>query len=343
MSISLVLILAQLLTYVSVSRFQGQEDMPEYRALSERLKGRVRKVYSITTILADGGKETEDVSYDPQGYKVLLVRRPYKSQNEIQKEVYTYDGNHRLIRKEDTLGPDRYVSYQAKYDVRGRLAEDVKFEPEYDDLRRSVYLYNAEGMREKLCEYNFSEKNPFMCLTYIYDSKGRVEKIDHIGEENKVFLKEDYKYDASNRVSVRTDFSCSERGCHFAGDEIFSYDGDGQIVYWRKHSSDGSLVWEKTRKQLLGKAGWLETTIDSRPNSFVKIFGSFNSLGDLVLSTEVDKDGTLTRKEKYSYSYDNHNNWVLQKQFICSVNNASEKKEVCKESVSTSRRIVYYE
>ncbi len=145
---------------------QRQEDVPEHLALSNGLKGRVRQIHSVTTYLADGEKEMEDVSYDQQGYKILLVRQPYKSPNEIHKEVYIYDENHRLIRKEEASGSDKYISYLAKYDMRGRLSEEVKFEPEYDDPRRSVYFYNAKDMKEKLCEYNFSEKSPFVCLTY---------------------------------------------------------------------------------------------------------------------------------------------------------------------------------
>ncbi|MEO9570431.1 MAG: T9SS type A sorting domain-containing protein [Polaribacter sp.] len=233
-----------LLTIVSISAF-GQD----------KLTSAIEEYYDGTNWLIQGKTE---YTYDTQGN--VVTETYYDSNNDVtDTTTYTYNSLNRLIEVESIYGDDSYKSefiYNSdnlpetiiQYDKEnGNWVKDDKIEVVYNGTKIDYYVEYEEWNGE---EWYLEDDNSYKAK-YIY-TNSNFTKIIYYEYHNNIWVEDDkdeYTYDASNKLIKEKWFSKNDDGTYLLGGGIeYSYDSNNNIIEegFVEYTDEGTINYSDT-------------------------------------------------------------------------------------------------
>lgn len=204
-------------------KFGGTQEVPEEELVCK---------YNEKGDIIEGVGYKFNTEYDQNDKKWVI-----KDSLKIFNSAFEYDGLGRLVKNTDS---GNVINY--KYDDKGALLEQEKFDSSGDPQEKKVYTYDAKGncIREDV-KYRFILQNSYLdktSETYTYDAKNRkIQMYWSSAEGATTFPKKIvYKYDDNNRLKEE-DYYADMEG--FVGEKDqkpsvvmgYFYDDQGNIKY----------------------------------------------------------------------------------------------------------------
>lgn len=274
----------------------GQDLKIEYENLETlNLKGNVK------TILEKSFKATQ------KNGKILKSGTgwQYDWQNDSE---YFFDTFGNLIYKNDVLGSKTKENYSAKLDDQHRIIEinrlykTIQYEYDSTNRIRSSKVINRQPAvistgKEKPTAGNGTN------IKYFYDSNNLLIKKEGYRYNSK-FSVETFKYDAFNNLIL-----CEIKQDSLIETHRYQYN-DQNLVMKYVWSDNEEGIAEITTYEYLDKIKILEHWVlftENEPDGYID--DHFEN-GNIIKSTEVEEDGSITDQEIYNYTYDSQNNWI---------------------------------
>jgi len=199
----------------------------------------------------------------------------------------------------------------SQFDREGKKVEKVNYRTDGVPLPRTTYTYDKNGVLLKENHYNAVSGQPYLETIYIYDLQGRLKEV--IGkniEENKILSRKLYTHNEKKNYT-----------------EITNYDWDnvlrGKIGFiWNNEGKVSEIIGFSPKGEILGKG---RITYDEKGNIVEMVFSP--------------SDGSPMKREKYTYEFDGHGNWVKKNLYYWVT---EEGKSFYKLMNITYRIITYY-
>lgn len=188
--------------------------------------------------------------------------------------------------------------YSIQYDSLHRISavnrQQLSHHFAYDSLNRISSSYKTDP-RSKTLQTSY--------FTYDYNTKNQLIKAEEFNENTSISV-ESFLYDTLGNLVSRE----LKRGPH-TETHRYTYNADQLLVKdeW-KDNEEGTL--ETTSYSYKNKEKILEHWIEfenGKSNGYID--DTFEN-GNIVLSTEVEADGTASYPEQYTYEFDSHGNWI---------------------------------
>jgi hypothetical protein len=199
--------------------------------------------------------------------------------------IKVYENTYEAINKSGKweMGGKQYGGSNSTmtFNENGFLSEYVSFD-EYDKVKfRIVFYYDENDYLMKSISYN-ADGNLHSQSRINYDSRYRLSKVDYYDSSNKFDNFEIYDYSIFNKVIG-----------------VAYKDKNGKIKSSIKNNwSWGSLV-SQIYCDSTGKIGYSN-------------FNKHNRFNDIIESYSIYDTGTKSAIIKYTYEYDDNNNWTKQ-------------------------------
>jgi len=166
-----------------------------------------------------------------------------------------------------------------------------------------LYRFNENGMKTGV--EGFNEQNTVTSKSsHIYDENGKIKKDIYYGAQGEVLVTLDYFYDNNgNKIKeIKND-----RIGNFMYTSLWTYDANGNATNYIRSISGNNrnsiLTNVETSYDKNGNITGETTTEYKNDNSILfKRITQYNTLGEKLTRVEYDGNGTLTKKETYTYN-----------------------------------------
>lgn len=262
------------------------------------LKGKIKSIYETSYL-----GELKNGQYEKT---IKGWRFDFDKDNEMKFDDF---GN--LIEKKEYKNSIATSNYQYKYDSKNRIIEInqlyFNYFYFYDSLNRIKTSKQIDKQPNSISQGKTQPINGTTSFVkYFYNNQGKLSKRITTDKNKKILNTEIYSYDNSNNLILK-------EIKHNNFDETYelSYNDENKVVkiLW-KDSEDG--INEYTEYQYEGGKLSLEHWVDyeeGEPDGYIDYKFKDGNPSDVVV---VEKDGTISSKEKYIYDFDLNGNWIKQ-------------------------------
>ncbi|WP_343604183.1 hypothetical protein [Fluviicola sp.] len=233
-----------------------------------------------------------------------------KTANGVVKSVkgWQYDFEYDSESFFDTLGnmtlenklnlDKKEVTYSIKYDKPGRISvinrRGISYHFTYDSLNR-ISSSDKTDLRVKTAQpIHFS---------YSYNAENRLIRSEEFLGDASVSV-ETFQYNAAGKLIARELKHGTNKDTH-----LYTYNAD-QLLAKEEWSDNVEGILEITTYVYKNKEKVLEHWVDfedGQPDGYID--DTFEN-GNIVLSAEVETDGTVSYPEQCTYELDSHGNWI---------------------------------
>lgn len=188
--------------------------------------------------------------------------------------------------KIETGDKEYYGHYLITYNDFGNISERTTFSRNGEMERVEKLKYNENEMLIENSIYNSDNKLEYKVKFYINESNSnRFSKVEHYNEDGK--LTEIYKY--------------KYNGSLISGGDILN--SSKELLKTWKNEFEGDILIKQT---ILDSIGNITT---------IQVYNR-NGNNDIVHFQEFDKNDSLSYERKYTYEYDEKNNWIRQIEYV---------------------------
>lgn len=197
---------------------------------------------------------------------------------------------------------------------------------------KTSQLLNSDNSVSQKTEYTYHDRylaktiqlnadnEPMLTTKYIYDSKGRLVKINYKDKENS-FTKYAYQYDDKDNKILELTYDDNSKP---ASKTTYDYNQKNQLTEENWLYDDGTL-YVKIKIQYDPVSGNKKTERRERGNGNQYMSLNYNEKGDIIKAIEWDSSSqsevqASTMHTDYQYEYDERGNWTTLKT-ISSANN----------------------
>ena len=176
----------------------------------------------------------------------------------------------------------RHPFQTSQFDQGGKKVEKFNYRTDGVPLPKTTYSHSKNGVLLKENHYSAVSGKPYLETIYVYDSQGRLkEEIGKNIEDNKILSRKLYSHDEKRNYT-----------------EVADYDWNnvlrGMIGFiWNNQGKVSEILGFSPNGDSLGKG---IVTYEERGN-----------VVEMIFSTAA---GAVVKKEKYTYEFDEHGNWI---------------------------------
>ncbi|MEW6212889.1 MAG: hypothetical protein AB1631_31485 [Acidobacteriota bacterium] len=191
------------------------------------------------------------------------------------------------------------------------------------------------------------EKDRSLCRSSSYDTSGNLT-MEYVTATSGSNSRTYYRYEKNGDRKEETKLDDSPLGIPgqpalnlnitITGTTRFKYDEEGRRIEEITSKADGAISWRgvysyDSSGRRTGKDSYIKNQL------MLKTALSYDEQGNISELTEYKPDGSVTRKESYSYEFDSAGNWIKR---VTSVWVTKEGKSSFEPSEVTYRKIAYY-
>ena len=322
-------------------------DVLEYKYSSEQLgyKGPVKHVTGIHETQNEAGE-------------FEIIHRVWGDHFLIDRLNFNEKGNLTAMYQEDSSG-DTMVVIQIEYDAQQRISKVAEYEmniwkkhepfmgPNWTS-RTLQYTYKDQRIHSVLAigEWQIGPYGDTCQVDYIYDGDLLVEKkVFNIGVYKKTLLNtRRYSYDQKSKALIKMDLSIDTSG-HSKGTYIYNYKTNNAVLASKAYSSSLNEEWDKEAIWYYDDKGNQKSYVSGDTlGDYWYCYKSFNynEFNDVVSEySNSEYDGRHHLNTKYSYIYDDKNNWTIQNksiQYYIDFDDVTDRVD----NYRTRRKITYY-
>lgn len=205
----------------------------------------------------------------------------------------------------------RHPFQTSQFDWQGKKIEKFNYRTDGVPLPKTTYSYDKNGVLLKENHYSAVSGKPYLETIYVYDSQGRSkEKIGKNIEDDKILSRSLYSHDEKRNYTEVADYDWNNV---LRGKIGFIWNNQGQV---------SEIIGFSPKGDSLGRG---TVTYDEKGNVAEMIFSP--------------ADGSAVKKEKYTYEFDEHGNWIKKTLYHWVT---EEGKSFYKLMNITHRTIAYY-
>lgn len=252
---------------------------------SAGLRGNVKKVKetSFNAIKTAGGiiKSTKGWQYDFE----------YDSES-----FFDTLGNLTL---ENKLTPEKKeITYSIKYDRPGRISVVNRTAFSYRFTYDSLNRISSSDKTNRL-----SKTAPIARFKYQYNAENRLIRAEEFIGDASVSV-ETFHYNAAGKLISRELKSGNHRETH-----LYTYNAD-QLLAKDEWNDNEEGILEITTYFYKNKEKTLEHWVDFEDGEPDGYIDDTYENGNIVLTAEIEADGTVSYPEQCTYEFDSHGNWI---------------------------------
>ncbi len=274
----------------------GQTNVFEFQNIANLdLKGKVKTI-----------KETSFKATKVNGEIVKSIKGwQYESEND---QEYYFDTLGNLVLKKDIINANTKDNYSIKLDSKKRIIEiNRKYRSNYyvyDSLNNIISSKELDKQPEIISKGNTKPTTGvFTNFKYYYDPKNLLVKKEEYKSNLKISI-ETFKYDNFNNL-----IECEIKKGTYIETHKYQYDVNNMLLKYEWADNDEGIA-EITTFEYLNKMKILEHWVDyeeGEPDGYID--DKFEN-GNIVETTEVEQDGTITVREFCKYEFDTKGNWI---------------------------------
>ncbi len=184
-----------------------------------------------------------------------------------------YDSLHRI-----SAVNRQQLAHHFMYDSLNRINSSYKTDPRSKTLQTSYFTYDYNDKNQLIKAEEFIENIPVSVETFLYDTFGNLVS----RELKRGAYTETHRYTYnSDQLLVKDEWKDNEEGA--LETTSYSYKNKEKILeHWVEFENGKSN-------------GYIDDTFEN---------------GNIVLSAEVEADGSASYPEQYTYEFDSHGNWT---------------------------------
>jgi YD repeat-containing protein len=257
----------------------------------------------INAISFDRNSQME---FDQRGY--LTSNKEFLANNELSFEIkYTYDANHRLIRRQeiDHYGKGSFYIYDFTYNAQDSLIKGVISN---DDFKR-IHKMERDNENRIIRKQIIQSDSILGTYTYTYDQNGNMV-------EEKDYRKSDIPEELINRTFDENNILQKEEIITYLGKDtltsqnLFYYNKTGDLIKTKMKVENDSIYTEVINKYYdNGNLRETQNIPTGNKNSHI-ITQRYNKNGDGIEYSRKTKDGEISDIWIFNYKYDSNKNWV---------------------------------
>lgn len=176
----------------------------------------------------------------------------------------------------------RRLFQTSQFDRDGKKVEKLNYRTDGVPLPKTTYSYDKDGVLLKENHYSAVSGEPYLETIYVYDSQGRLkEEIGRDIEQSKVLSRTLYSHDEKRNYTEVTDYDWNNV---LRGKIGFTWNNQGRV---------SEVIGFSPKGDRLGKG---TVTYDEK-----------GEVAEMIFSPS---DGSAEKKEKYTYEFDRHGNWI---------------------------------
>ncbi len=321
-------------------------DVLEYKYSSEQLgyKGPVKHVTGIHETQNEAGE-------------FEIIHRVWGDHFLIDRLNFNEKGNLTTMYQEDSSG-DTMVVIQIEYDAQDRISKIAEHEM---NIWKKHEPFKGENWSSRTLEYSYKNQRIQSVLVigqwqigpygdtcqvdYIYDGNLLTEQRVFSLRNGKTLLKtRRYSYSPKNSQLIKVVVGIDTSG-KSTGTYQYNYGLNNSILASKVFTSSLDEDWDKEGKWYYDSQGNLKTYISGDTLAdYWYCYKSFNhnQLNDVLSEySNSEYDGRHHLNTKYSYIYDDKNNWTIQNksiQYYIDFDDVTDRVD----NYRTRRKITYY-
>mgnify|MGYP001219655129 CR=1 FL=1 len=215
--------------------------------------------------------------YNSFGQKTTETRMN-KEYRILSQKKWNYDKKNILI-EEKYFGVNDYSTIE--YDSEGNEIEVIKHHPiSLKSIKLLKYDKNERVIEEKTTD----ESNSSWKVKFSYENNNKPKEETMYNSNDIMTLKWSFKHHKNEQVSEKTGYKISKEGKTIHISSVIHYSEKGREIDDVYYDSEGTITSQDSKK--------------------------YNDNRDLIENLLYTSDNTMTGTLRYTYKYDNKNNWI---------------------------------